>query len=101
MVAETMVERLCEHCSQRQSCPEIYEKLGNRTGPSVVSKVIVAFLLPIMVFIASVAAFEHILAAAIEAKRLRTAVCFLLAISVTVGLVVLAQAVSRQPEKTK
>ncbi len=101
MVAKTMVERWCEHCSQRQSCAEIYEKLGNHTGPSVVSKVVVAFLLPIMVFIASLAAFEHILAAAIEAKQLRTAVNFLLAVSVTVGLIVLARAVSRQSEKTE
>lgn len=101
MVAKTMVERLCEHCSQRQSCPAIYEKLGNRTGPSVGSKVIVAFLLPIIIFIASVVASEHILAPAIEAKRLRTAICFLLALSVTVGLIVLAQAVSRQSEKTE
>jgi hypothetical protein len=100
MVAKTMVEGLCEHCTQRQSCPAIYEELGNRTGPSVASKVIAAFLLPIVVFIASLAAFEHMLKAAIEAKQVRTAVNFLLALSVTVGLIVLAQAVSRQSEKT-
>jgi len=77
------VETICQGCDKKHNCREIYQKLANFKGSSIVLKVIVAFLLPIMVFIASLAAFEQILAEAIDIKELRTALSFLLALSVT------------------
>ena len=57
--------------------------MGKAQGPSVVFKVVVAFLLPLVVFIASLAAFEGILANAIDSKETQTALNFLLALSVS------------------
>ncbi len=88
MVVETMVQQgLCQDCSHKKDCQEVYEKLGHAEGPSVVSNVVVAFLSPILTFIISLAVCQRILARAIEAKGLLTAVSFLLAVSVTSALV--------------
>lgn len=65
--------------------------MGNTKGPSVVLKAVVAFLLPILVFIGCLAAFEAILAkvrSLINTKELRTILSFLLALSVTFIFVV-------------
>ncbi len=68
-------QKFCEDCNQKHDCREVYRKLGNTKGPPVVLKAVVAFLLPVLVFIASLAAFEAIL--------VRTALSFVLALSVT------------------
>jgi len=84
MVTKTMdQQKNCQGCSHRQDCQEAYQKLANFKGPSFILKVIVAFLLPILVFIASLAVSERILDEAIDTKELRTALSFLLALLVT------------------
>ena len=83
-----MVEqRFCQGCSQRHDCQEAYQKLTQVKGPSVVLKVIVAFLLPILVFIGLLAVSQRMLAEVTQTEQLRTAVSFLLALSVTFGLI--------------
>jgi len=113
-------QKNCQGCSQRQDCQQAYQKLANFRGSSIVLKVIVAFLLPIMVFIASVAASERILAEAIPhqfcsyfagqdsltenwcgTKELRTALSFLLALSVTFGLILIVKLIDKQFSKNK
>ncbi len=62
MVAKTMDEKkFCDNCMQKHDCQSIYRQLGDVEGPSVVIKVIVAFLLPLLVFIVTLAIFERIL----------------------------------------
>lgn len=81
-------QKFCQECSQKHDCQKIYQQLGNIEGPSIVVKVIFAFLLPLVVFIASLAVFESILAGAISTERAQTAISFLLAILVTFIFVV-------------
>jgi len=76
-------EEFCQNCDQKHDCQKIYRKLGNVKSPSVISKVVVAFLLPIVVFIAALAAFEEILSEALNSKEVQTAVSFLLALLLT------------------
>ena len=52
--------KFCGNCNQKHNCGSIYHQLGNIKGPSVVVKVVVAFLLPLVVFIFSLAAFQHL-----------------------------------------
>jgi len=79
-----MVEqKFCEDCKQKHDCRRIYEQLGDVEGPSVVIKVIVAFLLPLVVFIVSLAVFQEIFVRAISSQRLQAAFSFLLALVVT------------------
>jgi len=86
MVVETMAEQEfpstgsgpelvegCSECNQRHACRDLYRKLGADKGPSIVRKVLAAFVLPIIVFIAALAISEKLLAAAIDSASTRTA----------------------------
>ncbi|MHC4570729.1 MAG: hypothetical protein ACYS0C_01455 [Planctomycetota bacterium] len=76
-------EKFCEECRQKHGCREVYRHLGKAKGPSVVFKVVVAFLLPLVVFIAALAVSEKILAGIINTAALRTVLSFLLALGGT------------------
>lgn len=89
----------CSSCKQRKSCEEIYRRLGRAEGPSVIPRVVVAFLLPILVFTASLAAFEHILGTVLETKGQQTAVGSLLALLLTIGCILITQMIRRGPCK--
>lgn len=86
-------QRFCQNCNQKHDCREVYQKLGNTKGPSVVLKAVVAFLLPILVFIGCLAAFEAILS--------RAAVSFVPALAVTFVLILIIKAINKQLDKNK
>ena len=90
-------QKICHHCDQKHDCQKVYEQLGNVKGPSVVFKVIVAFLLPVVVFIVSLAVFEEIFTKAVNAKELQTLLSFLVAIFITLVCILIVQAIKRQP----
>lgn len=91
----------CQECDQRHQCQEIYKQLGKAKGPSVAFKAIVAFLLPILIFIVTLAIFEKILAETIDIKELRIALAFLLALSVTLAMILIIKVINRQLNKNK
>jgi hypothetical protein len=94
-------EKFCEGCSQSERCREIYRKLGRVEGRSFTVRVIVAFLLPLLIFIGSLAAFEKIFAAVIDTAGLRTVVSFLAAFLVTFGFMLVIRVIGRQLGNTK
>ena len=89
-------QKFCQECGQRHECREVYQKLGNTKGPSVVLKAVVAFLLPILVFIGSLAASEKILSGIINSKEAQTVLSFLLALAVTFVCIFVLKAINRQ-----
>ena len=93
-------ENLCQDCSEKHDCKEVYELLGKAKGPSVVVRVIVAFLLPLVVFIGSLAAFEQILTNSMQATKLRLVLSFLLALVVTIALIMTMQVINKRLTKT-
>ena len=90
-------QKFCHHCDQKHDCQKVYEQLGNVKGPSVVFKVIVAFLLPLVVFIVSLAVFEEIFTKAVNTKELQTLLSFLVALFITLVCILIIQAIKRQP----
>ncbi len=101
-VEKTMTQqKFCQDCDQRHDCQEVYQQLGKTKGPSVVCKVVVAFLLPMVVFIASLVVFDHILAKAINSKEVQTALSFSLALSITIVCIFVLRAINRQFSKDK
>jgi hypothetical protein len=86
----------CQSCSQKSRCQEAYQRLSKAQGPSVVRKVLVAFLLPIAVFIAALAVFERSLAEAVETKQVQTALSFVLALSVTFLCILITRGISKK-----
>lgn len=93
-------QKNCQGCSQEHDCQAIFKKLAGVKGRSVIFKVSLAFLLPIIVFITSLAAFQQILAEMIDTKRLLTILSFLLALSVTFAVVLIIKIMNRQFGKT-
>jgi len=90
-----MEQNFCQLCGQKDSCRQAYERLGSSQGPSVVSEVIFAFLLPMLVFIVVLAAFEKILAR----TPLTAVVGFIMALIVTAALMLTIKKVLTKNKK--
>jgi len=88
----------CQGCNQEHNCREVYEKFGNAGGSSVALKAVVAFLLPMVVFIVSLAIFEKILPRFEIAADLQTVFSVAASLLVTVVLVLVVRA-SKPPNK--
>jgi len=86
-------QKFCKQCSQIRDCQRIYQQLGQSKSPSVVVKVIIAFLLPLLVFIGCLAIFERIFD--------NTPVSLLSAISVTFGLTLITKAINKRSFKNR
>ena len=78
----------CNGCSQAHDCQKIYEQLGHSGGPSIAWKVFIVFALPIIIFVAALAGFGRLLQGRLGAS-FQTPVTFVLALSATVGLMLL------------
>ena len=72
----------CSGCGQKDTCRQAYEKMGNVDSPNVTVGVLVAFLVPIAVFIGSLAGFQQLFEGWLEEKT-STLLGFLAALSVT------------------
>ncbi|NOR67139.1 MAG: hypothetical protein GQ528_07270 [Woeseiaceae bacterium] len=97
MVTRTMIQQeLCQQCNQRQDCGQVYEQLGKLEGPSIVRKVVLAFLLPLVVFIVSLAVFERMFSGLIIAGQVRSALSFAAALSLTFVCIFLTKVVDRR-----
>ncbi len=75
----------CKGCSQAHDCARVYERLGHAGGPSVAWKAVVAFVLPVVAFIAALATFDRLLERAM-AERHRTPAAVVMALAFAVGL---------------
>ena len=94
-------EKFCEGCEQSDKCQEVYRKLGNIKGTSLALKFVVAFLLPILIFIVSLFVFERIFERVTHTKGLQTLVSFLTAFLVTFGFILIIAIITRRIGKTK
>jgi hypothetical protein len=97
MVVRNMTQQeLCQQCNQRQDCGQVYEQLGKLEGPSIVRKVVLAFLLPLIVFIVSLAVFERMFSGLIIAGQVQSALSFAAALSLTFVCIFLTKVVDRR-----
>jgi len=88
-------KRFCQDCIQTHDCKRIYEQLGDSPGPSVALKAILAFLLPLMVFIVSLAVFERVLDGAITTEQMQTVLSFMLALLATFICVLITRVINK------
>jgi hypothetical protein len=101
-VVKAMAElKPCQECDQKHKCQDIYQQLGKAQGPSVAFKAVVAFLLPLLIFIVSLAVFERILARTTDVKGLRIALDFLLALLVTLATMLIIKVINKHLDKNK
>jgi len=104
LVAKTMVQqKKCKGCIHENDCRAVYRKLTSLSAAadSFAFKACFVFLLPILVFITSLAAFERIVTEAVNTKHLQTTLSFLLAVSITFTVVLIIKVINRQFNKNK
>ena len=89
-------QEFCENCNQQHDCQEVYRQLGDTTGPSVVFKVIVAFGLPLIVFIVSLAVSKGIFAEVTNTKGLQTALSFFTALLTTFVCILITGVINKR-----
>jgi uncharacterized membrane protein len=96
-MAKTMTENeFCDNCNQKHNCGSIYHQLGNIKGPSVVVKVVIAFLLPLVVFICSLAAFQQIFTKTISSQRMQIVLSMVAALLVTFICILIAKVINKR-----
>ena len=75
MVAKKMTsDKNCSSCKDSHNCSAVYGQIGNAKGPSVAMKVVVAFLLPIIIFIITLAVSENWLKSVFDNKNMPSAI---------------------------
>ena len=92
-------ENFCSDCPNSHDCKSVYEQMGKADGPSIVLKTVAAFLVPIVVFIVSLAILQNVLADRLSNKSLQTAMEFFLALGIAFVCVLVIRAVSSPPPK--
>jgi len=85
----------CEGCSQAHECSKVYEQLGGSEGPPVTRIALVAFLLPILVFVVALAGSGWLLRGTI-AKPYQTPLAAVLALATAAGVMLLVRVVTRR-----
>jgi hypothetical protein len=97
--------KICETCGYRHGrgrcCIDIYQQIGQTKGPSIVGKVLLAFGMPIIVFIGGLILAEYFLFTFMADGALKTFVTFLVALLVTILTVQLIRICTRKPIGTE
>ena len=86
----------CSNCAGAHDCKTIYEQMGKAQGPSVVKKVIVVFLLPIIVFVVCLVVLDRKLVAVTGNEHVRILLSVLFAGLVSFVYVLIAGRMSRR-----
>ena len=82
-------DEFCSGCHQKNDCKEAYERLGKVKGPSVAIRAIIAFLVPIAVFIIALAGFERLFGKVVESRDGRVALSALAALFITLACIMI------------
>lgn len=80
----------CEGCSHAHDCKKVYEQLGCVEGPSVTSAVVLAFLVPLLVFIVALAGFGWLLEDRV-AESHQVPLAVILAVVTTIGVMLVVR----------
>jgi len=92
-------EKNCQGCGFRHTCEEVYRRLGHSSSGPVTLKVILAFLLPLVVFIASITFFERIFSRVLNAKWLVLILSLFTAVSITLALILIVKKICNKFNK--
>ncbi len=77
-----MDQQQCQSCGMKDHCQEAYKKLGESDVPNVLTKVILAFLVPLILFIFSIVVGERLLIEKLKDTKAVNIIAFALSIAV-------------------
>ena len=84
----------CDGCSRSRGCKDVYRQVGCADGPSVTANVLLAFLLPILLFAVGLGAFGQLLSRVVAAPY-RTPLALVMALTTTAALMGIVQVALR------
>jgi chromate transport protein ChrA len=97
--------RLCDKCGYRHGagrcCMDIYEQLGRTKGPSIIGKVLLAFVLPLLFFIGCLVLAEYLLSDLKTADAAKALLAFVAAVVATVIFVQIIRMCTKKPVNTE
>lgn len=91
------LDRIHANCRRGGHCHSIYRRLGYAKGPSVTKGVLVAFGIPIVAFIATLAVAAGVLGGFTAELNWPTALALLIAVAVTAAVVLVIWRLTQQP----
>jgi hypothetical protein len=91
--------RDCDGCHQAHACQELQRRPGSNEGPSVTPAALVAFVLPLAVFVAALGGLGHLLQGRV-AEPYRTPLALVLAVATTTVLMLAGRGWARR-QRTK
>ncbi len=94
---ESKFNNMCGSCF---GCVEIYKLLGRSKGPPVALKVIIAFLAPLVIFIAAAVIAEKIFGGRISSGPLKVLVIFLTAFLTAAVYIVIVRLIVKRSVKS-
>jgi len=88
-------QQQCKNCEQRHSCKEVYRQMSDPNGPKVLSKVIQAFLVPLVIFIFSAFAADRFLAEKLKSDPVRNLAVLATAVTVVLLYIIILNSILR------
>ena len=92
-------EKLCQECTEKSGCRQIYHQMGNSKEPSIALKVVNAFLLPLVVFIVALATLEKVFAEIADTKEVVATISCAAAMVLTLGLILAIKVIGKKITK--
>ena len=89
----------CQGCQHHNSCEDIYRRLGHSDTSSVAVKVCIAFILPLIAFVVSMAVSEGMLKKQVSTQG-ATLISFVVALAGAIGVAALGSWIMRVWPKT-
>ena len=83
----------CQNCAHEDSCKELYRRMGHQDAPSVTGKIMLAFALPLFIFVTCLAVIQQFLGAG--HPKLTTLIGFVVSLAVTLLVVCLTKRMVR------
>ena len=95
-----MASKFNKMCGSCFGCAEIYRLLGQSKGPPIALKVIIAFLAPLVIFIAAAVVAEKIFGSRIGSVSLRILVVFITALLTTAVYIAVVRLIVKRSVKS-
>ncbi len=86
----------CENCAHKDGCKEVYRRMSQYDGPSVLGRVFCAFVIPLLSFIISLGVLQYMFEKSVSSENQRIFFSFLGALIVTLMVITAIGVVNRK-----
>ena len=94
-------QEICDNCGLRNGCKQVYQRMADYQGPSVLGKVLIAFVLPLLSFVLAVAVFAKVAGRFGLVRELEVILSLVFGLFTAAGVVLVVKVISRQFRKDR